>query len=176
MFFTGGDNNTCAIAADGSAWCWGLEGADGQLGNGALTGNQPSPSPVDTAGAIPDIWQAIAIGDFHGCAIGADGSAWCWGGGGSSGRLGTGGTVDVFEPSPSRVDTAGSLLDTWQAIAAGDLHTCAIAAGGSAWCWGLDGEGRLGNGAILTDNNEFSPSRVVGFQENAAVHHLQHRR
>ena len=157
LAISAGDFNTCAIGADGTAWCWGADGS-GELGNGALTGNQPSPSPVDTAGAVPDTWTAISAGDDYACAIAADATAWCWGND-SGPQLGNGAALAANQPSPTPVDTTGPIPDTWAAITAGSNGTCAIAADGTAWCWGNDGGGKLGNGAALTDPQP-SPSAV----------------
>jgi alpha-tubulin suppressor-like RCC1 family protein len=33
-------------------------------------------------------------------------------------------------------------------VAAGDQHTCALIAGGEAWCWGANSNGQLGRGTI----------------------------
>jgi alpha-tubulin suppressor-like RCC1 family protein len=155
---TVGTNNVCAIATDATAWCWGQD-SNGQLGNGAVvTAAQPSPSPVDTSGTIPDTWVAIAAGDFHTCAIGADGTAWCWGADGA-GELGNGAALSGNQPSPTAVDTTGAIPDAWTAISAGDDYVCAIAADATAWCWGNDSIGKLGDGAVLTGNQP-SPSRV----------------
>ncbi len=154
----GGDFHTCAIATDGTAWCWGAD-PSGELGNGAaLTGNQVSPSPVDTTGPIPDTWTAITAGDDYACAIGSDGTAWCWGND-SSGQLGNGAVLTANQPSPTPVDTAGPIPDTWTAITAGSNTTCAIATDATAWCWGNDNSGALGNGAGLT-GPQASPSPV----------------
>jgi hypothetical protein len=75
-----GSTHSCAIDGRGVLSCWGSDGS-GRLGNGAvLTANQPSPTAVDTTGAIPDTWTAISVGSLHTCALAADGTAWCWGG------------------------------------------------------------------------------------------------
>jgi large repetitive protein len=100
-----GSNYTCAIAATGSnagqAYCWGSD-SFGQLGNGAITGDQPTPSPVSTTTGV-NTWQSISAGSNHACAIAATGSnagqAYCWGSDGF-GQLGNGAAGNSNVPSP----------------------------------------------------------------------------
>ena len=70
------------------------------------------------------------------------------------------------EPSP--VDTTGLIPDTWTAISASSAHTCPLAADGTAWCWGIDSNGRL-DGAALTSPQR-SPWAVQ--PSPSAVRHL----
>jgi alpha-tubulin suppressor-like RCC1 family protein len=50
---------------------------------------------------------------------------------------------------------------TFTHLAAGDNHTCGIDTTGSAWCWGADSAGQLGDG---DDDgvDEYAPVAVVG--------------
>jgi alpha-tubulin suppressor-like RCC1 family protein len=148
-----GNIHTCAVLDDGSATCWGSDG-NGQLGNGAVTGDQPSPSPV----ALPPGRTAVAItaGDAHTCAVLDDGSAACWGFD-VLGQVGDGSGFSLERPSPSRVALPAGR--TAVAISAGDAHTCAVLDDGSAACWGLDVTGQLGNGAVT--GSQASPTAVA---------------
>jgi len=56
------------------------------------------------------------------------------------GRLGDGTTSD--KSIPTAVAGGGS----WMQISAGRLHTCGIKVDGSAWCWGSNQNGALGDG------------------------------
>ena len=49
----------------------------------------------------------------------------------------------VNQASPTPVQTA---LLGWRALTVGDLHSCALAADYSGYCWGLGAGGRLGTG------------------------------
>ncbi|MBI2684332.1 MAG: hypothetical protein HYX33_02900 [Actinobacteria bacterium] len=149
-----GANHSCAVLDDGSAVCWGSD-TFGQLGNGALTGNQVSPSPV----TLPAGRRATAIsaGLSHSCAVLDDGSAVCWGSD-SNGQLGNGAGVSGNQASPSPVVLPVGRRAT--AISVGDLHTCAVLDDGSAVCWGNDVRGQLGDGAGVT-GDQVSPSPVV---------------
>jgi alpha-tubulin suppressor-like RCC1 family protein len=73
---------TCATPVNGSSVCWGLN-LLGKLGNGTRT--DLSTSPVQVSGSHRFV--AFAGGDYHMCALTADGSAYCWGSG-AQGQLG----------------------------------------------------------------------------------------
>ncbi|KAB2583426.1 hypothetical protein BS297_20700 [Rhodococcus erythropolis] len=52
-------------------------------------------------------------------------------------------------------------------LVAGDSHTCALLAGGTAKCWGDNGYGQLGDGAIITHRS--TPVDVVGLSGATAL-------
>ena len=81
-----GNRNTCAILDDGSVKCWG-DDTLGQLGNGATSGNQPSPVSVDVGTGRTAV--AIDVFGYHTCAILDDASMKCWGTDGAQ-QLGNG--------------------------------------------------------------------------------------
>ena len=90
---------------------------------------------------------------FHTCALTSGGAAKCWGFNGT-GQLGTGTTSGSKTP----VQVTG-LTTGVTAITAGVMHTCAIAAGGAAKCWGFNSGGQLGNGTTTTSP---TPLQVTG--------------
>jgi alpha-tubulin suppressor-like RCC1 family protein len=137
-----GPGHTCAIKTDGTLWCWGGDWG-GRLGNGA-DGNQDSPDQESTAATD---WATVSAGTDHTCAIKTDGTVWCWGYDGH-GRLGNG--ADGDQDSPDQESTAAT---DWATVSAGREHTCAIKTDGTLWCWGSDGDGRLGNGADGAQNS-----------------------
>jgi alpha-tubulin suppressor-like RCC1 family protein len=70
----GGWDHSCAVAADGKAYCWGRN-ANGQLGNNSTT-------PVSHAiqvSTITDFTQISTGLAFHSCGLRSDGSVYCWG-------------------------------------------------------------------------------------------------
>ena len=139
-----GNAHTCALTGAGAVQCWGY-GYYGQLGDGAET--QDSVSPVAVKGLAAPA-TAIAHGGTHSGAVVA-GDVWCWGNN-QVGQLGNAScaSTDVSEnscvDSPVAVQVVG-LDGGVTAITAGEAHTCAIA-GGSAFCWGWNIDGQLGNG------------------------------
>jgi hypothetical protein len=48
---------------------------------------------------------------------------------------------------------------TFRSVSAGLAHTCGVTLAGAAYCWGSNGEGRLGDG---TEIDRTSPTPVVG--------------
>ncbi len=120
-----GDSHTCAVATDGSAWCWGWD-YDGELGRGRVgpTHNW-SPGQVLAPGLV---FASITAGAHHNCALTQAGAAWCWGGN-SAGQLGDSTMGSASSPVQLPV---GPFLE----IGAGYYSTCAIAQGTGASCWG----------------------------------------
>jgi alpha-tubulin suppressor-like RCC1 family protein len=152
-----GEGSTCGIIQDGRAYCWGNDG-DGELGNGAITGNQASPSLVDTTGIAGFIgWLDISTNDNLTCGIIQDGRGYCWGAD-SDGKLGNG-AITGSKNAPSLIDTTGIPgFVAWSQVYTGEDFACGIVKDGRAYCWGDDGVGQLGNGAIIGDRA--SPSLV----------------
>ncbi len=156
-----GGNHACGLAAGGAAYCWGMD-STGQLGD-ARHVNSTTPIPV-SGGSTVATFASITAGFRHSCGVQSDGVAYCWGRN-STGELGTGGFGDADTPVP----VAGDLRFT--SISAGgdtvqpppvriESHTCAIAVGGAAYCWGSNESGQLGNGSI--GDNSAVPVAVTG--------------
>jgi alpha-tubulin suppressor-like RCC1 family protein len=141
-----GYNETCAVLADGTVRCWGVN-SYGQLGDGTTT---DSSVPVTVLGLTDAV--AACTGDGHSCARLRDGSVQCWGAN-SFGQLGNGTTTDSTVP----VVVAGITNAT--TITCGDSHTCVLLNDGSIQCWGADGGGgggievigALGNPTVTGD-------------------------
>ena len=143
-----GNSHTAAIRANGTAWCWGSTDW-GKLGdNTSITRS----SPVSVVGGFTD-WTQISAGTDHTAAVRANGTAWCWGRN-YTGRLGDGGTTNQSSP----VSVVGGFTN-WVQISAGKYHTAAVRANGTAWAWGSNTFGWLGDGGTT---NRSSPVSVVG--------------
>ena len=154
----GGNQHTCALKTDGTAYCWGSN-YYGKLGDNTTT-NRSTPVQVhgvDDVGSLTDIAN-ISAGNSHTCATKTDGSAYCWGYN-NSGRLGDNTTTNRSTPVQVHgVDDVGSLTDIAN-ISAGNSHTCATKTDGSAYCWGYNNSGRLGDN---TTTNRSTPVQVHG--------------
>lgn len=113
------------------------------------------------AGAEPDAapdasTRAVTWASGHGkhmCAVLTDGRGLCAGADGR-GQLGDG-PVDSTGTVP--VEVAGDLR--FVATTIGDVMSCGAGVDGTAWCWGADIRGRLGNGAA---GDADAPSQVLG--------------
>ncbi len=76
---------SCATLSDGTVQCWG-NNSDGQLGWSAPD-DVPHPAPTTVPGLPPAV--QVTAAHQHTCAVGADGTSWCWGYN-ASGQLGDG--------------------------------------------------------------------------------------
>lgn len=131
-----------ALRSDGTVWTWGSN-AEGQLGNGAETGESGTAAPVR------DLTGVVSVGATYrtGFAVLADKTVVAWGshyhgaaGIGSAGRL-----VTV----PTRVK---KLTDVTKVVG-----TFALRADGSLWGWGPNAECALG----FRDNSDFPEPRKI---------------
>jgi alpha-tubulin suppressor-like RCC1 family protein len=127
----------CAIATNGTLWCWGSN-ASGQLGLG--NGSSALASSPLQVGSL-STWASVAAGVSDACAIQTNGTLWCWGGGGTGIEgPGTEGTI-VNAP----VNVGGS----WSSVSVGQVAACGIQADGSLLCWGSNTNGQLGNAMVV---------------------------
>jgi len=151
-----GEEHTCGILTNGSAYCWG-ESRRGQLGNGLTTPDQTEPVVVNGEHEFLN----ISAGEEHTCGILTNGSTYCWGES-ANGRLGNGLTTpDQTEPVVVNGEHSFRTIDL------GEDHTCGVLTNGSAYCWGESANGRLGDGQSSTDRNE--PTIVNGNHSFIAI-------
>jgi alpha-tubulin suppressor-like RCC1 family protein len=103
---------------------------------------------------------AVAVGYWHACALTSAGGVQCWGRN-DHGELGNGSTNGSTVP----VAVTGLAFGA-TAMSAGDAHSCALTTAGGVVCWGLNGNGQLGNG---TQTNSSVPVAVVGLSSGVAA-------
>ncbi|MBV8195344.1 MAG: hypothetical protein JOY80_07430 [Candidatus Dormibacteraeota bacterium] len=138
-----GETFTCAIAADGSLWCWGDDEL-GELGTGPGSGS----STPRELGAGP--WHGLVAGYQFACALDANGAASCWGNNGN----GECGTITSANPAPI-APISGS--NTFVQLTAGAYFACGVRDDGKLRCWGADSLGELGDDG---DTDESEPVAV----------------
>lgn len=140
--------HTCGVRSNGRLYCWGHNG-DGQLGS---NNNTSYNAPNEVNGATTD-WAMVSAGAWHTCALKTTGRLYCWGWG-NNGALGTGSYTTRLIP----FEVSGVATD-WAFVDAGGQNTCAIKTTGRLYCWGVNGNGSIGNGNTTQYN---TPQEVSG--------------
>jgi hypothetical protein len=139
-----GSQVACGITSDAQAYCWGR--GDPAVVPGGLRFRSLSPGRRDANN--PD--------NEHTCGVAVDGTAWCWGAD-DAGQLGTASTLSTcyngeinhdYPCSASPVPVTGA--PGFVAISAGGTHTCALTADGTAYCWGSNTWGQLGDSSTVS--------------------------
>ena len=148
-----GTAHTCALTSAGEAYCWGRNNR-GQLGDGTIVDRL---APALVSGFT---FQQIAAGGFlpirgHTCGLATTGQTYCWGDN-ARGQLGVGSADLLPHPMPMPVSTGV----TFASITAGlGQHSCGRTALGTAYCWGENTFGALGN---ETQEDSAIPVEVAG--------------
>lgn len=122
MQVSAGEQHTCAIASDGSAWCWGSR-VSGRLGDGSSTGSSQVPVAVDVSSLpVGTVWKSLSAGVQSTCGLTADDEVYCWGDSGR-GQLGTGPTFGLprLRPGPAVQAWVGVLVDHTEFSGAGGI-------------------------------------------------------
>jgi len=146
-------STACGLDQMGRAWCWGSNFL-GEVGDGTT---QTRSTPVRVIGG--HVFSEIAVGEGPVCGV-ANGATYCWGSNyaGSLGR----GFLSTYEPVPGLV-AGGSIFTT---VAAGTSHVCGLATDSTAWCWGSNYGGQLGDS---TQIDRWQPVSVHGGLKLVAI-------
>lgn len=140
-----GEDFTCGYTALGRGYCWGL--AEGGR-TAAAADSSCFPDVVAAEGCIlppkrmnrPDlVLTRLAAGGNFGCTIPTDQHLYCWGSDGS-GQIGNGRHGAGAIPSLATVKS-----ERFTQLDAGHEHACALNLVGTAYCWGNDAFGQLGD-------------------------------
>jgi len=151
--FSLGESHTCGITTDGVAHCWGSDN-NGRVGDGgAVGGNLVSPVAVDIGDIIgATTFDIISTRHDHTCGLTTDQVVYCWGRDGN-GQVGDGGDTSFTVSSPRAVVVSEiSGANTFSFVETGWDHTCGITTDGFVYCWGNDGNGRVGDGGTIGDD------------------------
>jgi alpha-tubulin suppressor-like RCC1 family protein/endonuclease/exonuclease/phosphatase family metal-dependent hydrolase len=141
--------STCGVKQNGTLWCWGLDDY-GQLGIGPRS---PVLKPRRIGASTK--WASVSTAWTHSCAVKVSGTLWCWGQN-LWGQLGIGKTSRQHA-APHRVGSASN----WTSVSAAGWHSCAINVSGTAYCWGHNTFGEVGDGTIALRT---VPTKVMGGQ------------
>jgi len=154
-----GNQYACGVTTAGQGYCWGSNNT--KLGAGPTN---DSSSPVAVLGGYT--FRSISAGALHACGVTTANAVYCWGRNGN-------GELGVAPPNGSSAnDTpvrAGGTFTASEVSAAGtgtgsSGHTCAISVDRlTAYCFGRNDVGQLGNGATTSASVANStPAVIVG--------------
>jgi alpha-tubulin suppressor-like RCC1 family protein len=115
-------NEVCAVGTDNTTYCWGSR----------------SSTPDELTGA-PSL-TAIASGDMDFCGLNSSGAVYCWGYNGN-GRFGLPENAGSAYNFPTAL--GGGLL--FSQLSMSVKHACGVTTAGSAYCWGWNTYGQLGD-------------------------------
>ena len=146
-----GTQHTCGLNGSGQAYCWGSN-AYGQIGDNSTTFAKIATAVQQSAVT----YTQIAAGNVHTCSLDGSGQAYCWGYGGD-GQLGYGFTTG--DSLPAAVTQGGV---SYGSIYTEYDYTCALDAGGQAYCWGVNNAGQLGDGTTTTQYTPVAAVQPVG--------------
>jgi alpha-tubulin suppressor-like RCC1 family protein len=146
-----GASHSIAISKNGRVFGWGLN-SSGQLGDDSVTQRL---TPVSVFGAAKT-FCTISGSDSHSLAIDKNGRAWAWGTN-TLGQLGDNSATSRRTP----IRVLGD-IKTFCQISAATQHSLAIDKNGSAWGWGYNRFGRLGNNSLTSQR---TPVSVAGQQK-----------
>lgn len=147
-------SGTLALKSDGSAWGWGINNS-GEIGDGTV-GAKSSPVPV--IGGHRFVQVSKSMGNGFVIALKADGSAWGWGYN-TYGELGDGTTLPKSSPVPVIGGHTFVNVKAGRASAGTGTPSIATKSNASAWTWGGNVSGVLGDGTVLRKS---SPVAVIG--------------
>jgi alpha-tubulin suppressor-like RCC1 family protein len=99
--------------------------------------------------------HGVALGPWHGCAIGESGRLYCWGNNDKA-QLGRA-TEDALMNPPGEVTRHAP---GYLRVAAGDGFTCAIDSQSELWCWGDNTFGPIAYVEQSHDNTVTEPVRI----------------
>jgi len=146
-----GESTAMAVKTDGSLWMWGNNG--GKVTSSNLV-QRSSPTQV------PGTWSAEERKNFtqdFAAAIKPDGTLWMWGSN-TTGVLGLNAPTPQKKSSPTQVGSE----TTWKYVAGntGGTSQCfGIKTDGTAWAWGENGSGELGQNNTTPYS---SPIQIAG--------------
>jgi alpha-tubulin suppressor-like RCC1 family protein len=143
-----GDDFSCALTAQGAAYCWGIN-------KGFRLGLTPPPSgcagacsylpvPVSGGHAFTKVWTAEIA-----CGLEAAGALYCWGGGAAVGLLGP--TAPNYDSSatPIRIVAEDGSNPAWENMSSQYGSACASTTDQRVACWGGNQFAALGIGDTL---------------------------
>ncbi|MDR0778642.1 MAG: hypothetical protein LBE48_04315 [Methanomassiliicoccaceae archaeon] len=136
-----GWGHSLALKDDGTVWSWGYN-KFGQLGDGTFVSGS---TPAQVSG-LANV-TAITAGNNHSLALKDDGTVWTWGynGNGQLGNGTIGNGTDKVTPVQVLSPSGTGFLTNIIKIAAHGSNSFALKDNGTAWAWGFNSSGQLGD-------------------------------
>jgi len=154
-----GPQHGCALASNGSVWCWGADDV-GQLGD---YGQYPAYAPRPVGGVETAL--ALQVGGDFACVTLPTTGVRCWGRN-DRGQGGHGVDAPFITPSCVTATSDGISMLGAVSLAAGGAHACAALDDGTVHCWGANDAGQLGDGSGI-DRNQ--PVLALGVADARSV-------
>jgi hypothetical protein len=124
---------SCAITTEGKLYCAG-------------SGFGPEAQLVAPTIRFSKVSAYGGFGNSEVCALGIDGTAYCWGTTNTSGQLGVGDLIARSMPT----QVVGGI--SFGSVTVGRDYACGLASNGDAYCWGNGSTGQLGTGATTNSS------------------------
>lgn len=108
---------------------------------------------------------AVATGGAHTCALTVNSATYCWGRG-EAGQLGIPPPATIcmgigFACSMIPVPVQGGI--SFSRLTGGGAHNCGLTSDGTAYCWGQNSNGQLGDGSFVSRNTPVRVSTSLRF-------------
>lgn len=146
--------HACALL-NGNTYCWGANNFGQAI--------RPGPTATAAAPTYTGGFQSITVGGNHSCGIYIGLFWYCWGDN-TFGQL-SGGDTAIHDV---QVNPSIPTNQTFIQLFAGANHTCAIARNASAWCWGRNVRGELGDGTLSLQVRPVAVKLAKSWQQLAA--------
>ena len=155
-----GASDSAAISPDGRVYTWGSENNKFNVYSTPKLAPTLAKDPNGSGQGLHAVQVSVNLSFIM--ALGTDGSVYTWGYN-EYGQLGNGRSTGegstTYAADPARVPDPKDASKAFKAvqISAGGFHALAISQDGTAWAWGYNGWGQLGDG---TTTNQPRPKQV----------------
>jgi alpha-tubulin suppressor-like RCC1 family protein len=143
--------HSCGVTLKGQGFCWGLN-SYWQAGNNAPTQDDLL-KPSAVAGGLT--FSDVQAGYFQTCGVTTGNQAYCWGNNGPE----LGSVPPNDEEDYQRVPRLVAGGRAFRTVDGGYYFTCGVTLANVGYCWGMNGDGRLGDG---TTTERWTPVKVAG--------------
>ena len=151
----------------GEVFAWG-DNSGQQVGPGGTTICNSAFACSRTPVQVPGLANVRGVGTglYHSLAVRHDGTVWAWGSN-SRQQLAVGNVGQTATPLQVRGVQDQGYLEGIVAVAAGEIHSLALAQDGTVYAWGANSHGQLGLG--FADTTDYSPRPVPGLGGVVAI-------